>query len=112
MGNELIPDRESLVEALQLVARLSDGQQLVLKTEEKLNDPAFLVGMLEAAVDDIAQRFSTGQGKGNSKRRQMVLGYKSYLARSDAHDEELRGFFQRRLERLVGDMRTSMKSIP
>lgn len=108
MDNELIPDRESLIKALQLIARIADGQPFVLSDVEKLADPALLVGMLDAAVDDVALRFSTNVGTGKGQRLHVVLGYKAYVARSDVHDDALMRFFQRRLQRLAGDMNTSL----
>jgi hypothetical protein len=108
VNNELIPDRESLIKVLELIARTPDGQPFVLHDEHKMGQPALLVGMLDAAVEDIAQRFSVGVGKGKSQRLPVVLGHQEYVARSAKHEDALMHFYQLRLQRLAADMKTSL----
>lgn len=106
MNHDTIPERESLLEALRLIGRTADGQPLALGDDEQLlANQALLVGMLDAAVDALAQQMCSGKGK--SRRLQVVLGYKRYLAASEP-DRDLMEFFQSKLARLAGDMKTAM----
>lgn len=112
MENDWAPDRDSLIETIRLIARGPDGRPLALTDDEMRADPALLLGILDAAVDEIAERFSIGVGRGNSRRHHVVLGYKAYLTRSGYSAGSLGHFFQRRLARLAGDMETSFKLPP
>ncbi|SMD23908.1 hypothetical protein [Lentzea albidocapillata] len=108
MNNELIPDRESLIKVLELIARTPDGQPFVMDEEVKMAEPAVLVGMVDAAVDDIAQRLSVNVGTGKSQRRPVVLGNQAFVSRSDKREGALMHFYQRRLQRLAADIKTSL----
>jgi len=107
MDENTLPGRDSLIKALELVGRTPDGMSLELTDEERLlADPALLVGMLDAAVHVLAESHCSGKGK--SRRHKVVLGYRRYLAHTSEPRQNLMEFFQTRLARLAGDMRTSL----
>jgi hypothetical protein len=99
------PNRESLMAALRVVGRTSDGQlipEVELRRIAQLQE-AQIVGILDAAVERLAQSYSRGVGKGNSQRHLVINGYMLYQEMS-GQERDLLGFLQSRLDRAVGDM--------
>jgi hypothetical protein len=102
--NDSLPDRERLMQALLLVGSSPDGEPLDVE-QLALAQDAQLVGMLDAAVERVAERFCSGRGK--SQRFLIVNGYRQYL-RTDGNEARLMQFFQSRLARLAGDMQSAL----
>jgi hypothetical protein len=106
---ELMPSKENLLQALQLVARTPDGSPLDLDDLQTMQY-AQLVGVLDAAVETLAQRQSRG-GKGKSRRHLVVKGHRHYLDHP-AETRDLVRFYQSSLERLAADMKSSLNDFP
>ncbi|OXM65315.1 hypothetical protein [Amycolatopsis vastitatis] len=108
MSDDQLPDRESLLEALQLIGRGPNLAPLDTASLEHAQ-PAVLIGILDAAIHTLAEQYC--KGKGTSQRFQIVKGYKLYLgARATEHD--VMQFFQSRVKRLGADMQSALNEVP
>lgn len=108
----MMPERENIVRALELIGQTRNGPLKLTDLDRQL-DSAILVGMLDAAVEQIAQRFTVGVGRGNSRGHLVVKGYAAYMDKSGQQSGSmpaLMGFFQKRLRRLAGEMQSALKA--
>jgi hypothetical protein len=104
-GDERLPNKEAILQALAAVGQQADGGPLDLD-DIRRSPVEHLVGLLDAITSDLAERIAKGPGgRGESRRHLVVSGRRMYVE-SGRYAQSMDDFFTARVKSLGSDMQT------